>query len=156
MAFIFLRWTEQVNMFSRAYIHTALKKPTVLGLVQRPLSHNFYYLHRSTLLCSSRRKDHFSSKAYLLQRQTANDDSPTDETATVSSQRQQEIQRQRKRGVRSPAAPTSLRRVAVEAQRSKSAFLSKTQLEERGLYQTKVCCVSIESMFKPHLLTNTR
>ncbi|CAG8257545.1 unnamed protein product [Penicillium salamii] len=46
-------------------------------------------------------------------------------------------QSQRRRGSRLPAAPTSLRRVAVEAQRSKDGFISKALLREQGLHRTK-------------------
>ncbi|KAL1991375.1 hypothetical protein VTN49DRAFT_5367 [Thermomyces lanuginosus] len=45
--------------------------------------------------------------------------------------------RQRRKAARSPAAPTSLRRVAVEAQRSKDGMKSRSMLSEKGLGQTK-------------------
>ncbi|OGE53176.1 hypothetical protein PENARI_c008G11969 [Penicillium arizonense] len=58
-----------------------------------------------------------------------NTDEPTDDAL--------DSKKQRRRSNRLPAAPTSLRRVAVEAQRSKDGFLSKALLKEQGLYRTK-------------------
>lgn len=47
-------------------------------------------------------------------------------------------QSQRRKLARSPAANSSLRRVAVEAQRTRSGILSRTQLLEQGLGELKV------------------
>lgn len=47
-------------------------------------------------------------------------------------------QSQRRKLARSPAANSSLRRVAVEAQRTRSGILSRTQLLEQGLGDLKV------------------
>ncbi|KAH2828439.1 hypothetical protein KXW08_004447 [Aspergillus fumigatus] len=91
-----------------------------------PQSHN---LHASYPLGLPRRKDFFSSNAFLSQKQSRNGD--------LSQELSSETQKQRRRGARNPAAPTSLRRVAVEAQRSKDGILSKAQLKEQGIYQTK-------------------
>lgn len=115
------------KMFSRPYIYSTFKKPAVLRLVKRPQNQ---YLHRSSPLGLPRRKDFFSSNAYLQQRQLRNGDSP--------AEMDPESQKQRRRSGRSPAATTSLRRVAVEAQRSRDGFLSKAQLKEQGIHQTKV------------------
>ncbi|KAJ6019011.1 hypothetical protein N7522_001078 [Penicillium canescens] len=68
----------------------------------------------------------FSSNANSRQYNT---DEPTDDAL--------DSKKQRRRSNRLPAAPTSLRRVAVEAQRSKDGFLSKALLKEQGLYRTK-------------------
>ncbi|RMJ25916.1 YagE family [Aspergillus sp. HF37] len=75
-----------------------------------------------------RRKNFFSSDSRVLQKHSKNEG--TEESPP-------EPQAQRRRGGRNPAAPTSLRRVAVEAQRSRDGFLTEAQLRERGLYQTK-------------------
>lgn len=99
----------------------------MLRLVTRPQNQ---YLHRSSSLGLPRRKDFFSSNAYLQQRQLRNGDSP--------AEMDPESQKQRRRSGRSPAATTSLRRVAVEAQRSRDGFLSKAQLKEQGIHQTKI------------------
>ncbi|KAL4924294.1 RMD1 family protein [Aspergillus undulatus] len=113
-------------MFARPYVSSICKRPAAIRLLKQPQSH---YLHASSPLGLPRRKDFFSSNAYLTQKQSA-----TDDAAEGSSQ---DSQKPRKRGGRSPAAPTSLRRVAVEAQRSRDSFRSKAQLREAGLLQTK-------------------
>ncbi|KAL4906021.1 hypothetical protein BDW74DRAFT_137250 [Aspergillus multicolor] len=112
-------------MFARPYVSSICNRPAAIRLLRQPQSH---YLHASSPLDLPRRKDFFSSNAFLAQRHSAGPD-----TTDAS----QESQKQRRRGARSPAAPTSLRRVAVEAQRSKDSFKSKAQLREAGLLQTK-------------------
>lgn len=87
------------------------------------------HLHASSSFSHGRRKDFFSSNAVLSQSQPAN--------STAKELNLQGQSKKRKAG-RSAAANTSLRRVAVEAQRSKDGTLSETQLTEKGLYQTKV------------------
>ncbi|KAF9891110.1 hypothetical protein FE257_005046 [Aspergillus nanangensis] len=113
-------------MFVRPYICSVYKRPAIFRPIKLP--HN-QYLHASCPLSLPRRKDFFSSNAFLSQKQSSPNDSAEPSL--------QELQKQRKRGGRVPAAPTSLRRVAVEAQRSKDGFLSKAQLKEQGLHQTK-------------------
>ncbi|PYH93293.1 DUF155-domain-containing protein [Aspergillus ellipticus CBS 707.79] len=113
-------------MFARPYVCSVCSRPPAVRLLKQPRSQ---YLHASPPLSSPRRKDFFSSNAYLNQKQPQN--GYTMEEGLL------EGQKQRKRSNRSPAATTSLRRVAVEAQRSKDGILSKAQLRERGLYQTK-------------------
>ncbi|KAI2775423.1 hypothetical protein CBS147339_713 [Penicillium roqueforti] len=85
------------------------------------------FLHASPRLALPRRKDFFSSNAHLKQKQNA--DEPIESSP--------DSRKQLRRGPRSPAAPTSLRRVAVEAQRSKDGIISKALLKEQGLYRTK-------------------
>ncbi|GIK01554.1 hypothetical protein Aspvir_005592 [Aspergillus viridinutans] len=113
-------------MFARPYVCSVCRRPTVARLLKQPQSHN---LHASYPLGLPRRKDFFSSNAFLSQKQSKNGD--------LSQELFSETQKQRRRGARNPAAPTSLRRVAVEAQRSKDGILSKAQLKEQGIYQTK-------------------
>lgn len=84
----------------------------------------------------SARNGFFSSVAHLRQKQSSKD-------ADTSEDWSSEPQKQRRRGARSPAAPTSLRRVAVEAQRSRDSFISKAQLKEQGFYQTKVSTINV-------------
>ncbi|GFF48026.1 YagE family protein [Aspergillus lentulus] len=113
-------------MFARPYVCSICRRPTVARPLKQPQSHN---LHASYPLGLPRRKDFFSSNAFLSQKQSRNGD--------LSQELLSETQKERRRGVRNPAAPTSLRRVAVEAQRSKDGILSKAQLKEQGIYQTK-------------------
>ncbi|KAE8352600.1 hypothetical protein BDV28DRAFT_134902, partial [Aspergillus coremiiformis] len=114
-------------MFTRPFVCSICKSPAVTRLVKQPRNQ---YLHATSPFDLPRRKDFFSSNAYLAQKQP--------QAGDVSEELGQEFQKQRRRGGRSPAAPTSLRRVAVEAQRSKDGFLPKAMLKEQGLYQKKV------------------
>jgi hypothetical protein len=114
-------------MFARPHVSSICKRPAVIRLLRQPQSH---CLHASSPLSLPRRKDFFSSNAFLTQKQSEVSDAT--EKATLESQKQ------RRRGGRSPAAPASLRRVAVEAQRSKDNFRSKARLREDGILQTKV------------------
>ncbi|KXG48872.1 Protein of unknown function DUF155 [Penicillium griseofulvum] len=111
-------------MFARPHVCLSCKR-TGLRLPTRP---QIQYLHVSPPLALPRRKDFFSSNAHLKQKQN-NSDEPIEFSA--------DSQKQRRRGPRLPAAPTSLRRVAVEAQRSKDGIISKALLKEQGLYRTK-------------------
>ncbi|PTU21777.1 hypothetical protein P175DRAFT_0456764 [Aspergillus ochraceoroseus IBT 24754] len=113
-------------MFARPFVSSICKRPVATRLLRQPRSQ---HLHASSPLSLPRRKDFFSSNAFLSQKQSAVGD--------TADESQQELHKQKRRGGRSPAAPTSLRRVAVEAQRSKDGFISKAQLKEHGLYQTK-------------------
>lgn len=122
-------------MFLRPYLCLAWKRPTVgRSLTIQPHGH---YPHVLPSFSFGRPKDCFSSGAWLKQKQPEKDNTASEEWA--------EPQNQRKRGSRNPAAPTSLRRVAVEAQRSKDSFLSKAQLREQGFYQTKVLTIKTTS-----------
>jgi hypothetical protein len=112
-------------MFAKAPFCLACKRPLASRLLTRSQTQ---YLHASPALELPRRRDFFSSNAHLAQKQPNNDESTE----------QLESQKQRKRASRAPAAPTSLRRVAVEAQRSRDGFISKAQLKEQGIDQTKV------------------
>lgn len=121
------------TMFARASVCSACKRPVILRILKNPRNH---YLHVSPALELPRRRDFFSSNALLAQRQASK--SENDEMTEHP-----ESQKQRRRGGRAPAAPTSLRRVAVEAQRSRDGFLSKAQLKEQGIHQTKVRQVEV-------------
>ncbi|KAJ5293912.1 Protein of unknown function DUF155 [Penicillium antarcticum] len=79
------------------------------------------------------RKEFFSSNAHLKQE-------PNNTT-------EPDPKKQRRRNNRLPAAPTSLRRVAVEAQRSKDGFLSKAFLKEQGLNQKTVTAYAVAEQF---------
>ncbi|KAJ5683733.1 uncharacterized protein N7477_000078 [Penicillium maclennaniae] len=111
-------------MFARAPFGLACKRSLALRPLARP---QIQYLHASPALELPRRRNFFSSNANLAQKQ------PSDDESTE----QLELQKKKRRAGRAPAAPTSLRRVAVEAQRSRDGFISKTQLKEQGIDQTK-------------------
>ncbi|KAJ5591143.1 hypothetical protein N7450_005115 [Penicillium hetheringtonii] len=113
-------------MFARSAICSACKRPVTLRVSRQPQNQ---YLHASSALALPRRRDFFTFNAQLAQKQSHKND----ESAETL-----ELQKQRKRSARAPAAPTSLRRVAVEAQRSRDGYLSKAQLKEQGIHQTKI------------------
>lgn len=117
-------------MFSRQYACLSCKHSLSRLLAQSQHQH----IHVSSPLARPRRKAFFSSNAHLKQKQQINTEADFGEVPLDS-------QKQRKRGGRLPAAPTSLRRVAVEAQRSKDGFLSKALLREQGLHRTKVIII---------------
>ncbi|KAL2002726.1 hypothetical protein VTN02DRAFT_6109 [Thermoascus thermophilus] len=111
-------------MFARPYICSGCRKPTVFGALRQPQNP---HIRATSPLGFPRRKDFFSSNAHLKQKQ----EDPAAESIVESS-------KQKRRAGKIPATKTSLRRVAVEAQRSRDGILSKAQLaEEKGLYQTK-------------------
>ncbi|OJK05169.1 hypothetical protein ASPACDRAFT_38738 [Aspergillus aculeatus ATCC 16872] len=103
------------------------------------------YLQASPFLGALSRREHtFSTHAFLAQKQTRNGE-------IAEEQLQFEGQKQRKRSSRTPAAQTSLRRVAVEAQRSKDGILSKAQLREQGLYTVKtITAYAVAEQFDIH------
>jgi hypothetical protein len=127
-------------MFARQYVCLGCKRP-ISRLLTRTQNQ---YLHASPPLTFPRRKDFFSSNAYLKQKQQPKANEPIEPHL--------DSQKQLRRGSRLPAAPTSLRRVAVEAQRSKDGILSKALLREQGLYRTKV--VKIEGLHLHNSFTN--
>ncbi|KAJ5989148.1 hypothetical protein N7481_004358 [Penicillium waksmanii] len=113
-------------MFTRSTIYSACKRPVIPRLLRQSQNQ---YLHASPALDLPRRRDFFTSNAQLAQKQSNTNDESLENL---------ELQKQRRRSARAPAAPTSLRRVAVEAQRSRDGFLSKAQLKEQGIDQTKI------------------
>ena len=84
---------------------------------------NFRPLHASPIFQRPRRRDFFSSNPSLLQQKSEELVSEGDTLVGV----QEEVASQKRRTARSPAAKTSLRRVAVEAQRSKDGNLSRSR-----------------------------
>ncbi|RAL15452.1 RMD1 family protein [Aspergillus homomorphus CBS 101889] len=127
-------------MFARPYVGSLIFRPSAARLTRSPRSHN---LHAFSPLEISRRKNFFSSDACLAQKQSRNGENAEELLL--------EAQKQRKRSHRTPAAQTSLRRVAVEAQRSKDGILSKAQLREQGLYTTKtITAYAVAEQFDIH------
>ncbi|CEJ56350.1 Putative YagE family protein [Penicillium brasilianum] len=112
-------------MFAKTSLCSACKRPVAARLLWSPQTP---YLRASPALGLPRRRNFFSSKSFLAQNQVKENDGPLDNP---------DSQKQRRHSGRLPAAPTSLRRVAVEAQRSKDGILSKAQLKEQGIDQSK-------------------
>ena len=116
-------------MFSRSssFVCNACRKPTTFEVLKQPRQQ---FLHASPPLFLPRRKDFFSSNATLRQKQPSQD-TPKGEELTESS-------KQKRKATRSPIAKTSLRRVAVEAQRSRDGILSKARPSEERPFTSKV------------------
>lgn len=116
-----------VQAFSRhvgpSYICSACRQVTTQPLHRPP---------RIVPLLGPRLRRDFSSNAPNLQKHGATEP-PTEKDASSSGN-----QSQRRKLARSPAANSSLRRVAVEAQRTRSGILSRTQLLEQGLGELRV------------------
>jgi required for meiotic nuclear division protein 1 len=117
-------------MFARPYICSTCRKPAMFAAIRQPRNQ---HLHASSSFSHGRRKDFFSSNAVL--RQSQSQSQPANNT---SKELNLQGQSKKRKAGRSAAANTSLRRVAVEAQRSRDGILSDSQLTEKGLYQTKV------------------
>ena len=81
-------------------------------------------LHASPIFQRPRRREFFSSNAALANQKGSNGDGGKQDVDGALSQSQ------KRKTARSPAAKTSLRRVAVEALRSKDGKLARTHLEE--------------------------
>ncbi|PYI34167.1 hypothetical protein BP00DRAFT_484951 [Aspergillus indologenus CBS 114.80] len=128
-------------MFARPYVGSMTFWPSVARFTNQPRSQ---VLQASPLAGALRRQGLFSSHAFLAQKQARNGEN-------AEEQFHLEGQKQRKRSSRTPAAQTSLRRVAVEAQRSKDGILSKAQLREQGLYKTKtITAYAVAEQFDIH------
>ena len=95
-----------------------------------PLHRN---LHRAPQLIPTLRRGFSRLSVHNSQKHGATEPS-TERDAGSSGNRTQ-----RRKLARSPAANSSLRRVAVEAQRTRSGMLSRTQLLEQGLGELKAC-----------------
>ena len=121
------------TMLQRPFLCPVWKRPAATRILKQSQGR---YPYASSPLGLFQRKNLLSSNANQKQKQPNKDGDPSEEWPS-------EPQTQRRRGGRIPAAPTSLRRVAVEAQRSRDSFLSKTQLREQGFYQTKVSISTI-------------
>ncbi|KAJ6028344.1 hypothetical protein N7540_003920 [Penicillium herquei] len=120
-------------MFARASLCSSCKRPVPLRVLRQPYNH---CLHASPALELPRRKDFFSSNAHLAQKSNKEDGAES-----------LDGQKQRRRGVRSPAAPTSLRRVAVEAQRSRDGFLLQGPAQRAGHSPNKVTAYAVAEQF---------
>lgn len=132
------------TMYSRAsFIRNSCRKSSVFGILKQP-RHQF--LHATPPLIYPRRKDFFSSNATLRQKQTQ--DTPGTELPPENS-------KQKKKAGRSPVAKTSLRRVAVEAQRSRDGILSKTRPSEERPFVTKVLIFYLRGDFICVVLTDS-
>lgn len=111
--------------FDRSYVCLACRQMTHQSSLYRPSRTVSSFLIRS-------RKEFSSRNSRLWQKQYPIEGS-TEKDAVYSGN-----QSPRRKLTRSPAASSSLRRVAVEAQRTRNGILSKTQLLEKGLGECKV------------------
>lgn len=94
-----------MESFCRSFFSVAIKRPIGGIHIRIP----YRSLHASAQTPNSRKRNFFSSKATLKQDVASSNDEPPTELKPV----------QKRKPLRSPAGKTSLRRVAVEAQRSR-------------------------------------
>lgn len=115
-------------MFSRtSFICNSCRNSSVFGVLNQP-RHQF--LHAAPPLLLPRRKDFFSSNATLRQKQSSQE--------LPKGEQPPENSKQKRKTARSPVAKTSLRRVAVEAQRSRDGILSRSRPSEERPLTSKV------------------
>ncbi|KAE8445515.1 hypothetical protein EG329_013278 [Mollisiaceae sp. DMI_Dod_QoI] len=95
----------------------------------------FRYIHATTAAQAPRKRNFFSSNA-TLQQEGANPDVATDMTPV-----------QKRKPVRSPAGKTSLRRVAVEAQRSRESLQRRKDVISGGEGSNRVTAISVADQF---------
>lgn len=118
----------------KRYMCSACRKTTLtIGITNQP---RIQRIHATSSLYMPRRRDFFSSNAHL--RQINDSKSPTEASET-----------QKRRPARSPIGKTSLRRVAVEAQRSKDGILSKTRsgTDQEGSTKKLVTAYAVAEQF---------
>jgi required for meiotic nuclear division protein 1 len=96
---------------------------------------NYRPLHAAPALFLPRRRGFFSSNAVLRQQEVGPGESGVEQRAQTDQTQIAQIQK--RKTARTSAAKTSLRRVAVEAQRSKDSSLSKIQSTGEGAQTTK-------------------
>src|SRR5271170_7333388 len=101
----------------RPYICSACRKAGGEALKQP----SFRTLHNSPALLRPRKREFFSSSSPLHSQRSQDAEPPTEGSSTSV-----QPDNPKRKTARSPAAKTSLRRVAVEAQRSKDANLAKS------------------------------
>ncbi|PGH35527.1 hypothetical protein GX50_01629 [[Emmonsia] crescens] len=114
-------------MFARRFLSYVCKAPRTKPILSR-FEHNFLPSSRPTI-CPQRRKEFFSSK--IDQQHAKPEASPEVEAATTVTTKP------KRKPSRSPAAKISLRRVAVEAQRSKDGMRQKAQTADEDLTKLK-------------------
>lgn len=109
---------------ARPYLCSACRRCAGEG-VKQP---SFRTLHNSPALLRPRKREFFSSSSPLHSQKPQHTEPPPDDVSTTAPS-----EGPRRKAARSPAAKTSLRRVAVEAQRSKDGGLlakSKSQSDQ--------------------------
>ena len=94
-------------------------------------------LHASAAAQAPRKRTFFSSNAVLQQEANFGKDGPVDSLPTA----------QKRKPVRSPAGKTSLRMVAVEAQRSRSSTIRQRGAANSGEGNNRVTAISVADQF---------
>lgn len=120
-----------LNMLTTRYICSTCRKALQPGLVKQPV---YRPLHASTTLYLPHRRDFFSSNAALRLPVQASGDGKEEPKQKEEST----AHTQKRKTRRSPTAGTSLKRVAIEAQRSRDGKQQKPRVTDSGIQAQKL------------------
>jgi hypothetical protein len=126
-----------MRSFTRNFSSSTLARALQDGSLRRPQAQR--YIHASPIIQSPRKRNFFSSNA-TLQQEVAGGSSNHDSLNEFSSA-------QKRKPIRSPAGKTSLRRVAVEAQRSRESSERHRNIHQAKEDFNKVSAVSVADQF---------
>lgn len=121
-----------MKVFSRQYSTPTIRRILIDGH-PRPLRQ----LHASAVAPAPRKRNFFSSNAALQQEGNVEKDGSIDSLPPA----------QKRKPVRSPAGKTSLRRVAVEAQRSRSSTIRQRDVGSGREGHNRVVAISVADQF---------
>jgi uncharacterized Rmd1/YagE family protein len=121
-----------MKVFSRRY-----STPTIRRILNDGHPWPLRQLHASSLARAPRKRTFFSSNAVL--QQESNDEKSGSIDALPPAQK--------RKPVRSPAGKTSLRRVAVEAQRSRSSTIRQRDVGSNSEGNNRVVAISVADQF---------
>ena len=121
-----------MRVFCRQYSTPTIRRILITGH-PRPLRQ----LHASAIAPAPRKRNFFSSNAALQQGANVEKDGEIDNLTPV----------QKRKPVRSPAGKTSLRRVAVEAQRSRSTTNRQRDVATNREEKTRVVAITVADKF---------
>lgn len=121
-----------MQIFRRQY-----STPTIRRILHDGHPQPLRQLHASAVAQAPRKRNFFSSNAALQQEANAAKDGSIDTLPPA----------QKRKPVRSPAGKTSLRRVAVEAQRSRSSTIRQRDAADNGEGNNRVTAISVADQF---------
>ena len=111
--------------------------PTIRRILNDGSPRPLRQLHASATAQAPRKRNFFSSNAALQQEANATKDASADALLPA----------QKRKPVRSPAGKTSLRRVAVEAQRSRSSAIRRRDVASSREGNNRVTAISVADQF---------
>ena len=124
-----------MQTFSRQFSAPTIRRILTDGSTRQ---HPFRHLHASTGHQFPRKREHFFSSKAPLQQEGVSVNAEVSKDAPTP---------QKRKPMRAPAGKTSLRRVAVEAQRSRETALRKKDTVQDGEGSNRVTAISVASQF---------